>query len=160
MKYYIALLLLLISSSSFAENTTQSERKKLESFPSIQAFENYLEESRSECLDKSYGGSRAIACFKDSKIWDEELNYYYKLLRSKLNTREKEILKKAQLEWIKHRDSTIEFNSKVLDREYAGKRGTMYSAFRADEASATITPIIKERTLLLKNWYERISKTK
>ena len=159
MKYLFFVILGLCVFNANAENVAQNEPKRLNSFHSLNELEEYLNNKKTECLDKSFGGSRAVACFVSySEAWDYELNYYYKLLRSELNIEEKDILKKAQLSWIDHRETTIDFNSKLLDRKYADKRGTMYIAMRAGDVSTAIAPLIKSRALLIKEWYESIVK--
>jgi len=138
-----------------------ADTKRLNDFQTVSDFEEYLALKKQDCIDKSFGGSRAIACFTSySEAWDYELNFYYKLLRKSLNNEEKESLKKAQLSWITNRDTTIHFNSKLLDKEFKDKNGTMYVAIRAGKASSTIVPIIKNRALLLKEWSETVAKGK
>jgi len=127
--------------------------KTLESFKSIEAFESAHEKYTQECLDNSGGGSGAAECFIGYEMWDRELNIYYNKLMSKLGTKEKTLLKESQQAWIKDRDKSIDFNSQLLDNEYT-EPGTMYEAMRAGDVDRIMTPVNKQRALLLKTWFE------
>ena len=59
---------------------------------------------------------------KNLKYEDDKLNKSYKKLRGLLDSTEKNQLKKAQLAWIKFRDSSCEFKSREL---YGGSAYTM-----------------------------------
>lgn len=151
MRYLVLLFYSSLSLSVFSQEPV----KYLRDFSSINLFDEYLEKNKADCLDKSLGGTRAVSCFSAYyQAWDTELNYYYNLLRTELNKDEKQKLKLAQLAWIKSRDATIEFNSVVLDRNYADKEETMFVAMRSGDVSKTLVPIIKKRALLLKKWHE------
>ncbi len=76
-----------------------------------------------------------------------------------LGEKEKKLLKESQIAWIKEREKTINFNSAILDKKYP-TTGTMYMLMRADDADEMITPIVKQRALLLKNWFEFIGNDK
>ena len=76
-----------------------------------------------------------------------------------LGEKERKLLKESQLVWIKEREKTIDFNSAILDKKYS-TTGTMYMLMRAGDADKMITPIVKERALLLKNWFEFIENEK
>lgn len=128
--------------------------KKLESFKSVEEFELYYNKYIQDCLDHTGGGTGGIPCFKSYEIWDRELNIYYEKLINILGKKEKQMLKASQLAWIKERDKSIEFNSKLLDIEYKNEMGTMYALMRAGDADRLITPIVKQRALQLKNWFE------
>ena len=132
-----------------------SKPEVLRDFPNVEQFEEYLNLKLTSCLDQSYGGTKALRCYSSyNKAWDNELNYYYKLLRAELNTKDRKTLKSAQLSWIKYRDSTMRFNSSVLSKKYEGQQGTMYMAMSAGDAADVLSPIIKARVLRLKAWYE------
>lgn len=157
MRLAVLVLLSCFSLSSFSDE----KNEYLRHFQSEELFENYLQKIKSECLGKSMGGSRAVPCFSAySEAWDKELNYYYNLLRSELIEEDKVLLKSTQLTWIKNRDTAIDFNSLLLDKKYEEKRGTMYVAMRAGDASRAISPIIRNRALLVKQWYEGVVSAK
>ncbi|NVK36554.1 MAG: DUF1311 domain-containing protein [Gammaproteobacteria bacterium] len=157
MKLAVLALLSSFSLSSFSSELTQH----LRDFDSEELFENHLQKIKTECLGKSMGGSRAVSCFSAySEAWDKELNYYYNLLKSELTEENQDLLKSAQLSWIKNRDSAIDFNSALLDAKYEDKQGTMYVAMRSGDASRAISPIIRNRALLIKQWYVSVVSAK
>lgn len=131
------------------------EFKVLESFKTIEDFEKYYEKYTQECLDNTYGGTGGIPCFIGYEIWDRELNIYYKKLYTKLDNHGKKLLKDSQLAWVKERDLSIKLNSFLLDKVYT-EPGTMFLLMRAGDADSMITPIIKQRTLVLKTWLQSI----
>ncbi len=131
----------------------------LESFKSVEKFEASYKHYIQQCLDNTYGGTGGIPCFVGYDLWDRELNIYYKRLMKVLGEKEKKLLKESQIAWIKEREKTINFNSAILDKKYP-TTGTMYMLMRADDADEMITPIVKQRALLLKNWFEFIGNDK
>lgn len=150
----VLLSLASISINSFAfENKEINSFKTLNDFKTVEEFEKYYQSYTKECLDNGFGGTGSIPCFVSYELWDKELNSYYKKLISKLDAKEKESLKKSQRKWIESRDLSIDFNSNVLDKVYT-EEGTMYMLMRAGDADSLIFPIIKERALTLKRWYE------
>ena len=42
--------------------------------------------------------------YKEFKIWDKELNRVYKLLYKGLSAKQKKVLKKKQIRWIKKKE--------------------------------------------------------
>lgn len=125
----------------------------LSSFKSIEEFEANYGKYVQDCLDNTYGGTGGIPCFIGYEMWDRELNIYYKKLHSQLDKNGKQLLKKSQKAWLKERDLNIEFNSLLLDKKYT-EPGTMYLLMRAGDADSMITPIVKQRALMLKKWFE------
>ena len=99
--------------------------------------------------------SGAVPCFIGYEMWDRELNIYYNKLMKILGVKEQNLLKESQLAWIKERDKSIIFNSQLLDNKYT-EPGTMYVAMRAGDVDRMMTPVVKQRALILKNWYEFI----
>ena len=86
------------------------------------------------------------AAEEGEKMWDVELNKYYKLLSAAIDNESKAALKKAQLAWISFRDA--EFSMTGLF--YSKKDGTMYRVI----AACTRLEIVKKRALTLKSLYE------
>ena len=125
----------------------------LASFKSDVEFESSIDQYTQHCLDNTGGGTGGIPCFVAYNLWDRELNTYYNNLMKVLGEKEKKLLKDSQLAWIKEREKTIEFNSSLLDleEEYA-TTGTMGSLLRAGDADRMMTPIVKQRVLVLKEW--------
>ena len=143
-----------LSINSFAfENKDINSFKTLSEFKTVDEFENYFNSYTKECLDNGFGGRGSIPCFVSNKLWDKELNIYYKKLLTKLDSEKKELLKKLQRKWIETRDLTIELNYALLDEVY-GDDGTMFALMSADDADSIMAPMIKQRALLLKKWYE------
>ena len=156
MLIFILLSLFIFSTNSSAfEQKNINSFKKLDDFNSVQEFEKYYHSYTQECLDNGFGGTGSIPCFVAYKLWDKELNSYYNQLLSKLSTNEKELLVSSQKAWLKSRDFTIEFNSKLLDKIY-DQEGTMYLLMREEDADSTMSHVIKERVLTLRRWVKSI----
>ena len=156
MLIFILLSLFIFSTNSSAfEQKNINSFKKLDDFNSVQEFEKYYHSYTQECLDNGFGGTGSIPCFVAYKLWDKELNSYYNQLLSKLSTNEKELLVSSQKAWLKSRDFTIEFNSKLLDKIY-DQEGTMYLLMREEDADSTMSNVIKERVLTLRRWVKSI----
>ncbi len=158
MKYILMLFSLLLFAQSNAwasiyEYKSINDFKDLSSYNSIEEFEASYQKYVQDCLDNTGGGTGGISCHIGYEIWDRELNYYYKKIAPLLNKKELTALKESQRAWIKERDLSIEFNSMLLDHKYP-PQGTMYALMRSGSADKLITPIIKQRTLVLKRWYE------
>ena len=150
-------ILLGVSTSVQAVNydyKTVEDFEPLSNFSSVESFEKNYQRYTQDCLDNTGGGTGGIKCFISYKIWDRELNIYYNKVYKSLDKNGKVLLKKSQLTWIAERDQSSAFNSFLIDKEYAGKKGTMYSLLKAGDASKAISPIVKQRALVLKGWYE------
>jgi len=160
MKYYAIFILLLFSTHAYAsslgyEYKPLSEFERLKSFSTIDEFEESYAGYVQDCLDKTGGGTLGIPCFVGSQLWDRELNDYYKKLSSVLNIKGNRVLKESQRTWINERDKSIDLNSMILDRKFPHE-GTMFVLIRAGKAEEIITPIIKQRALLLRQWFELV----
>ena len=131
--------------------------KTLSVFSSVEKFEQNYQNYTQDCLDNTGGGTGGIKCYIGYKMWDRELNIYYKKTNKSLADDGKILLKKSQLTWIKERDQSIDFNSYLLNKEYSGQIGTMYSLMRAADTSSAIVPIVRQRALVLKKWSEYIN---
>lgn len=157
LKIFCVVASLMITSISFAvdyQYKKMDDFKTLESYSSIDEFESSYKKYTQHCLDNTFGGSGGIPCLIGYDMWDRELNIYYDKLMKILGPKEKNLLKESQLAWIKERDKSIDFNSRLLDNEYNKKDGTMYLLMRAEDADEMITPIVKQRALVLKEWFE------
>ena len=160
LKIFILAILgnLVLSSTSFAfEQKTVEELKKLSDFKTVDEFVNYQNNYTQECLDNGFGGSGSIPCFVSYKLWDRELNIYYKKFFNLLNKREQEYLKKLQTKWLETRDLTMEYNNMLVSEEYSDE-GSMYELLATGHLDKLNTPMVKERALLLKSWYEMTKK--
>jgi len=131
--------------------------KTLEHFKSVEAFEASWADYEQDCLDNTGGGTGGIPCEEIAyDMWDRELNIYYDRLAKALGPKEKSLLKESQRQWIVVRDGTINLNSALLDRRY-DTSGTMYQLMRSGDASRIITPMVKQRALMLKAMWELAS---
>lgn len=72
-----------------------------------------------KCLDSkgNYTTQGMIECvIKATDSWDKELNKNYKTLLGLLTEEQKEKLKESQRQWIKFRDSELEFSSSFYNQ--------------------------------------------
>ena len=102
----------------------------------IAPFEKYINEKAKTTLDYSQGYKKL------EEALDKELNTAYKLLISKLNSKEKEQLKESQKQWLKFRDSEFKWIS-------ANWTNTKYGSSSVISAGAYRTTIIRERVIQL-----------
>jgi uncharacterized protein YecT (DUF1311 family) len=111
--------------------------------------ENPIDILESKCLNKK-DISNAEMCnctIKARELWDNELNKYFSLLKTKLPKETFEVLKESQRQWISFRDKEYSFISKFY---YEVKEGTMWYAIAENNKKE----IVKERAIQLKNYYE------
>lgn len=91
----------------------QTEKKHLidiELQKCLDSKENSMTQRMTQCLTKA------------ADSWDIELNKNYKTLLGLLNKEQKEKLKESQRQWIKYRDSELEFSRSF----YSQMQGTMW----------------------------------
>ncbi len=158
LKIFCVVVIFLTTTISFAidyQYKKVDDFKPLESYKSIDEFESSYKKYTQHCLNNTYGGSAAASCFIGYEMWDRELNIYYAKLMKILGVKERNLLKESQLAWIKEREKSIDFNSRLLNNKYK-EPGTMYIAMRAGDVDEMITPIVKQRALILKRWFEFI----
>jgi uncharacterized protein YecT (DUF1311 family) len=94
-------------------------------------------------------GVEMLKCTKEFYFqMDSMLNIVYNKLRTKLNTTEKDILKKEQLTWLKKRDAYFKKeNKKFLQKFNSNEWGSdMYMIIYEEEAE-----FVKGRTIVLLN---------
>ncbi len=85
-------------------------------------YANTNEFNYDKCIKKADINIEIIKCNEKNAIyWDKKLNQYYKILMSKLDSDQKDILQKSQRRWIKYRDQEI-LNVKSI---YSKLQGTM-----------------------------------
>jgi uncharacterized protein YecT (DUF1311 family) len=117
--------------------------------PIIQAQEKEypIDKALKACLDKNYSTMEMVQCLDQAYIsWDKELNQVYKLLGNQLKPADKNILKQAQLDWLKYRDSEFQ----LINMVYSQLQGTMYIPVAVDRK----IKIVKTRTLELSNYLD------
>jgi uncharacterized protein YecT (DUF1311 family) len=98
-----------------------------------------------ECGNKDSSTGGVDTCMKEAeKRWDKELNKDYAKLMEALQPKERELLKKSQLLWIKQRDSERE----LIDGIFSHVKGTMYAPWQAYDSMA----LVKDRVLQLRRY--------
>ena len=150
--------------TAYVESVTLSEFRpkevkdlnKLEDFNTIEEFENYVNDYVQGCLDTGGGGTAAIQCLVAVKLWDRELNIIYKKLYKSLDEIGMRKLKKSQKAWLLNRDLSVEFTADLLYKEYP-IAGTMYYLLSAAAADRLIAPIVKNRVMTLRKWFESVN---
>jgi uncharacterized protein YecT (DUF1311 family) len=126
----LAFFAIIISCKSFAQETPHPIDVFLDS-----------------CLEKNISTMGMTQCTDEAvKMWDAELNKYYKILMSVLDDESVKSLKAAEVQWIIFKDSEFE----NIDMMYSKLDGTMYIPMH----SYAKLEIIKARALQLKDYYE------
>lgn len=142
----------VLAQTGFAYKSAK-DFKTLEHFSSVEGFEASFTGYVQDCLDNTGGGTGGIRCTAlEYELWDRELNLHYGRLLNKLKPKEKALLQANQRQWIAYRDNAIALNSSLLDRRY-DTAGTMYQLMRAGDAARIVTPMVKQRALMLKAMY-------
>ncbi|EKD68947.1 MAG: hypothetical protein ACD_47C00350G0002 [uncultured bacterium] len=102
-----------------------------------------------KAMDKDPSTAGMIKAMDEGeKLWDAELNKYYKLLSEKMDKESKAELKKAQLAWITFRDAEFAMIADI----YSKQEGTMYRVI----AVSLRMEVVKRRALDLKNLYQEL----
>jgi uncharacterized protein YecT (DUF1311 family) len=127
--FLAALFLLLLATVSFAQDESKHP----------------IDKAYDACADKDPSTAGLVRCTDIAYLaWDKELNKNYLALMSKLKPAQKDVLKAAQLEWIKLRDADF----KLIDSLYDTLQGTMYIPMRLDSR----LELVKRRALQLKDY--------
>lgn len=130
MRYFIALLTILtLSSGMFASG------KDAPADPLDKKVDALFEKARST-------GDQFEAAEAGKKLWDEEMNRVYQLLRKKLSPAAAEALQASQRKWIEWRDAEFA----AINTYYDQFKGTMYGPMRVGEQM----DIVRQRALDLK----------
>jgi len=132
--FMTSILLLILASVSFAQKEP----------------EHPIDKALGACVEKDGSNAGVIECTEKAyQAWDKELNKNYGALMRKLKPGQKEALRVAQLEWIKHRDADFKF----IDSVYDSLEGTMYISMRIEDR----TDLVKSRALKLKIFLDLIT---
>ncbi|MGF1532999.1 MAG: lysozyme inhibitor LprI family protein [Bernardetiaceae bacterium] len=83
------------------------EFKTLDEFESSEAFDEYIENYQSDCIDQRF----SVHCFVRITLWQREVDTYYTLLRQLLSGEERRLLEVSQQDWNKARDSMMKFQA-------------------------------------------------
>lgn len=119
---------------------------KLFSQDSHHPIDTYLD----SCLEKDYSTSGMVKCTDDArKMWDDELNKYYKILMKILDEESSKTLKASELQWIEFKEK--EFIN--IDKIYSKMEGTMYIPMRVYAK----LEVVKARALQLKDFYDLLT---
>ena len=104
----------------------------------------------SKCLDKNQTTVGMNDCLvKSQELWDKELNKYYKLLNSKLDSAGQRKLKEAQKQWLNFRDKEIQ----LISDAYGKRDGTMWIIVTADK----INQLVRQRAVDMIEYYETLT---
>lgn len=137
MKNTILLILVSLSISVFSQSKNQQE--------------NFIDVPESKCLDKKdISNAEMRNCtIKATQSWDNELNKYYNLLKSKLPKETFEALKESQKQWMIYRDKECLLISKFY---FELKQGTMWYTIAENKKKE----IVKSRALELQMYFENL----
>jgi uncharacterized protein YecT (DUF1311 family) len=123
---------------------------KLFSQESQHPIDRYLD----SCFEKSnYTTVGMVNCTEDViKMWDDELNKYYKLLMNILDEESAKTLKASELQWIEFKEKEM----KNIEKIYSKMEGTMYIPMKYYAKME----IIKTRAMQLANFYDLLTENK
>jgi len=108
-----------------------------------------IDKALEACIDKNGSTAGMVECTdKAYAAWDKELNKSYGELMRAPKPAQKEALRLAQLEWIKHRDLDFKF----IDTVYDTMDGTMYIPMRIDARME----VVKKRALELEGFIDLV----
>jgi uncharacterized protein YecT (DUF1311 family) len=85
-----------------------------------------------------------------NKLWDDELNKYYKMLMSKFDKDRKTALQNVQIDWIKFRDAEFKLTAAV----YSKMEGTMWRVIAVSRNMEVTRKRALELISLYNNLYE------
>ena len=112
---YVMIFTMLITTAAVSMAVPASAAVKKQSKRQVTLIRSYNKIYRKCKKNVKYDGSQLEMnqdSYKEFKIWDKELNRVYKLLYKGLSAKQKKVLKKKQIRWIKKKD-------KEADKEVA-----------------------------------------
>ena len=134
-KFFLALISVLL----FATASTAQEQ-----------LQHPIDKALDACIDKNGSTAGMVECTdKAYAAWDRELNKNYTQLMRQLTPAQKTVLKTAQLDWLKYRDSEF----KAIDSIYDTLQGTMYIPMRIAER----LEVVKRRALALAGYIDLLN---
>lgn len=102
-----------------------------------------------KCIEKDSSTLGKIECSdKAYDMWDKELNKVYQKLMKKLSSKERELLKESQKQWLKFRDAEFRF----IDGLFLGY-GTVVNVEKVDQKYE----FLKARVLQLQEYLSQIN---
>ena len=116
----------------------------------VQSNEYRLDTILQKCLNKKPSNIGMIECLQSvEKGWNKELNKYYKLLLTKLDTTEQTLLRESQRQWLIFKDKEVKFFIEVFSK----KDGSMWPLMISDKSMQ----IIRQRAIELSDYYETLT---
>jgi len=107
---YVMIFTMLITTAAVSMAVPASASVKKQSKRQVTLIRSYNKIYR-KCKNSSYNSSddgpqleMNQDSYKEFKIWDKELNRVYKLLYKGLSAKQKKVLKKKQIRWIKKKE--------------------------------------------------------
>lgn len=103
---YVMIFTMLITTAAVSMAVPASAAVKKQSKRQVTLIRSYNKIYRKCKKNFKYDGSQLEMnqdSYKEFKIWDKELNRVYKLLYKGLSAKQKKVLKKKQIRWIKKR---------------------------------------------------------
>jgi uncharacterized protein YecT (DUF1311 family) len=128
------LAIMLVTINSFAQ--PQTKLYKIDSVLNKCIKKNNSDHGMSDCLQRA------------ESSWDKELNNYYRLLLTKLDTIGRKNLRESQRQWLIYKDKEIIFLSEV----YSKKEGTMWDLLITDKQMQ----ITRQRAIELSGYYDTL----
>lgn len=155
--FLLSLSLSLSSSFCFASeddfvHKSPNDFPLLHEFSSVSEFEQQVEDYESACLKEFAGSTSGLQCFVAFSLWQREVDFYLSALNSQLTAEPQDQLKINQGVWRQYLQNTRELNFKMLTKKYP-KPGTLYVYLRSKDAHEALTPIVRARALLLRQWH-------
>lgn len=109
-----------------------------------------IDQELEQCIEENGSTQGMVSCTMNAeKKWDNELNKYYKLLLSKLDSTGQSALRESQRQWLLFRQKETTFYMKV----YGSNEGTMWRIIIADKHMG----LIKQRAVELTEYYEMLT---
>lgn len=104
---YVMIFMMLITTTAVSMAVPASAAVKKQSKRQVTLIRSYNKIYRKCKKNFKYDGPQLEMnqdSYKEFKIWDKELNRVYKLLYKGLSTKQKKVLKKEQIRWIKKKE--------------------------------------------------------
>ena len=104
---YVMIFMMLITTTAVSMAVPASAAVKKQSKRQVTLIRSYNKIYRKCKKNFKYDGPQLEMnqdSYKEFKIWDKELNRVYKLLYKGLSAKQKKVLKKKQIRWIKKKE--------------------------------------------------------
>ena len=114
---YVMIFTMLITTAAVSMAVPASASVKKQSKRQVTLIRSYNKIYRKCKKNFKYDGPQLEMnqdSYKEFKIWDKELNRVYKLLYKGLSTKQKKVLKKKQIRWIKKKEKEKGDNEKKI----------------------------------------------